>query len=71
MKTFQKFEKFKFYPKITKTGFIKSIDRHSINSRNYAASYFQTFDEVPGPLVPEKIQEHEKIANIFKNCLNS
>ena len=36
---FQKFEKFKFYPKITKTGVIKN-DHHPINSRNYAAAYY-------------------------------
>ena len=36
---FQKFEKFKFYPKITKTGVIKNVDHHPINFRNYAAAY--------------------------------
>ena len=34
---FQKFERFKFYPKITKTGVIKNVDQHPINPRNYAA----------------------------------
>ena len=37
IKIFRKFENFKFYPKITKTGVIKNIE-HSINSRNYAAT---------------------------------
>ena len=37
-----------------------------MNSRNYAAAYYQTLEEVPGPLLPEKNQKLEKIANIFK-----
>ena len=51
---FQNFEKFKFYPKIIKTGVIKNVDHHPINSRNYAAAYCQTLEEVRGPLLPEK-----------------
>ena len=43
---FQKFEKFKFYPKIIKIGVIKSVDHHPMNSRNYAAAYSQTLEEV-------------------------
>ena len=69
IKIFGKFEKkFKFYPKMVKTGVIKNIDHLSINSRNYAAAYLQTLEEVRGPLVPEKIQKHKKVANILKNC---
>ena len=59
---------FKFYPKITKIGVIKKVDHHPINSRNYAAAYYQTLEEVLGTMVPEKIQKHEKFANILKNC---
>ena len=74
MKIFQKIEMFKFYPKITKTGNIKNhhpIDHHPINPRNYASAYYQNMKEIPRPLLPEKIQKHENIANILKNCLNS
>ena len=28
--------------------------------KNYAAAYYQTFEEVPGPLVPEKIRNEKK-----------
>ena len=38
----KKIEKIKFYPKITKTGVIKNVHHHPINSRNYAAAYYQT-----------------------------
>ena len=31
------------------------IDNHSINSRKYAAAYYQTFEEVLWLLVPENI----------------
>ena len=34
---------------------MKKVDHHPINSRNYAAAYYQIFEEVPGLLVPEKI----------------
>ena len=69
---FQKFEKFKFYPKITKTGVIKNVDRHLINSRNYASAYYQTLEEVRGPLLPEKNKKkHDKFQLFEKNCLNS
>ena len=51
---FQKLEKFKFYPKIANTRVIKKVDHHPINSRNYAAAYYQTLEEVRGPLLPEK-----------------
>ena len=69
IKIFQKFENFKFYPKITKNGVIKNIDLHPINSINYATDLYQTFEEeVPGPLVPDKIQKHEKI-KYFKKLL--
>ena len=64
-KKYQNFENFKFYPNITKTGVTKNIDHNPINSRNYAAFYYQTLKEVPAPLLPEKIQKHEKIANIL------
>ena len=57
---------------ITKTGVIKNIDHNPINSRNYDAAYHQNLEEVPRPLLPGKIQKHEKFAEkIFKNCLNS
>ena len=58
-KNFPKIQNFKFYPKNTRTG-VKKIDHHSINSRNYAAACYQTLEEVPGPVVPEKTQKHEK-----------
>ena len=29
---------------------------HPINSKNYAAAYYQTLEEFPGTLVPEEIQ---------------
>ena len=50
---------------------MKNVDHHPINSRNYAAAYYQTLEEVPGPLLPEKNQKHEKTANNFKKLLNS
>ena len=50
---------------------LKNVDHNPIDSRNYAAAYYQTLEKVPGPLLQEKIQEFEKIANIFKNCINS
>ena len=59
--TFQKFEKFRFYPKITKTGVIKNVDHHPTTSRNYATAYYQTLEEVRLPLMPEKNQKHEKL----------
>ena len=70
IKIFRKFEEdfFIFYPKISKTVVIKIIDHHSVFSRNYAAAHYQTLEEVPGPLVPERIQKHEKLANILKSA---
>ena len=50
---FRKNLKFKFYPKITKTG-VKKGWSTSINSGNYAAAYYQTLEEVRGSLLPEK-----------------
>ena len=50
---------------------MKNVDHHPINSRNYATAYYQTLEEVPGPVLPEKTQKNEKIANILKNCFNS
>ena len=44
---------------ITKTG-VKNVNYHPINSRNYAAAYYQTLEEVPAPLLPEKVQKNEK-----------
>ena len=38
---------------------MKNTDHHSINTRKYAAVYYQTLEGVPGPLMPEKIQKHE------------
>ena len=58
---FQKFEKFKFYPEITKTGVIKNVDHYPINSRNYAAAYCQTLEEVRGPLLPGNNEKYEKL----------
>ena len=49
---------------------LKNVDYNPINSRNYAAAYYQTLEEARGPLLPEKIQKHETIANILKNCFN-
>ena len=57
------------YLNITKTEDIKTVDQHPINSRNYAVAYYQTLEEVPGPLLPEKIQKHEKIANTFEKLI--
>ena len=53
---FQKFEKFKFYPKNTKIGVMKNNNHHPINSINYAAAHYHTLEEVRGPLLPEKNQ---------------
>ena len=66
IKIFQKIEKFEFYPKITKTGIIKNVDHHRINSRNYAAAYNQTLEEVRGPLLPEKKSKKMKNCKYFK-----
>ena len=55
---------------ITKAGVKKKVDHNPISSTNYAAFYNQTLEEVPGPLLPEKFKIM-RIANIFKNCLNS
>ena len=63
IKFFQKFEKFKFYPNITKTGVIKNVDHHPLNFRNYAAAHYQTLEEVPWHLLPRKIQKKK-----MKNC---
>ena len=40
---------------------MKNVDHHHINSRNYAAAYYQTAEEVRGPLLPEKIKN-------MRNC---
>ena len=61
IKNFQKFKKFKFYPKITKTEVVKYVDHHPINSRHYAEAYYQTLEEIQGLLLPEKNQKHEKL----------
>ena len=45
--------------------FIQNVVRHPINSGNYAAAYYQTFEEVPGPLVPEKNINSKKKWQIF------
>ena len=63
IKTFQNFEKLNFYPNITKTGVIKNVDNHPINShsQNNAAAYYQKMKDVPGPLLPEKNQNMKKL----------
>ena len=66
---FKKFEKFKFYPKITKTSDINDVDHHPINSRNYAAAYYQTLEEVRGLCCWKKKSKTWKIANIWKKLL--
>ena len=58
IKIFQNFENFKFYPKITESGAIKKGDHHPINSKNYAADYYQNLKDAPGPLL-EKIKKLE------------
>ena len=67
----QTFSKILHYPKITKSGVIKTIDHHPINSRNCATAYYTTLEEVPWSLVPEKSRKQEKMANILKNWLKS
>ena len=57
----KKHKNFKFYPKITKTEVIKNIGHHPINSRNYAAAYYQTLEEITVPLVLQKNQKQEKL----------
>ena len=47
---------------MTKTGVLKNVDHDPINSRNKAAAYYQTLEEVPGPMLQEKIQKQDKIA---------
>ena len=49
---------------MTKTGVLKNVHHDPINSRNKAAAYYQTLEEVPGPLLQEKIQKQEKIGLI-------
>ena len=46
---------------ITETGVIKKVVHNPIIFKNYAAAYYQTLEEVPGPLLPEKAQKQ-------KNC---
>ena len=61
IKIFQKLEKLNFFTlklnvlkflNITKARVIKKVDHNPINSTNYAAAYYQTLEEVPGPLGP-------------------
>ena len=66
IKIFRKLEEFKFYPKITKTGVINKVYQHPINSRNYAAAFYQTLEEVPGPLLPEKFKNMKKLRKFLK-----
>ena len=60
-KILRKLENNKFYPKTTKIRVRKNIAHHSINSRNYAAAYYQILEEIPGPLLPEKIKNMKKL----------
>ena len=53
---------------ITKTGVIKILIS-SNNSKNYAAAYYQTLEEVPGSLLQEIIQKHEKNGKNFQKLL--
>ena len=46
---------------------MKKVNHHPINSINYAAAYYQTLEDVPGLLVPEKTQKHEKMQIFQKN----
>ena len=39
---------------------MKNVYHHPINSRNYAAAYYQTLEEVRGPLLKEKNQKTRK-----------
>ena len=45
----------------------KNVDHHLITFRNQAAAFYQSLEEVPGPLLPEKNQKHKKIAKILQN----
>ena len=45
---------------------IKNIDHHSINSRNYAAAYYQTLVEVPRPLRQKKSKNTKHFQIFFK-----
>ena len=56
MEIFQKIQNLKLYPKSTKTE-VKKMVITIINSGKNAAAYYQILEEVPGPLVPEKIQK--------------
>ena len=38
----------------------KNVDHNPFNSRNYSAAYYQTLEEAPEPLLPEKNQKHQK-----------
>ena len=64
IKIFRKFEKFKFYPKITKIGVIKMLITNPSTLETMQQLIIKTW--MSQGLLPEKVQKHEKIANIFK-----
>ena len=67
IKFFRKFEKsLKFYPKIIKTGVTRNIDNNFINSKNYAAVYCQTLEEVQGPWCRKNFKNMKKLQNLEK-----
>ena len=58
-KFFKNLKSLNFIQKLLKLEF-KKVDQHPINSRSYAAAYYQTL-EVRGSLLPEKNQKHKKL----------
>ena len=48
---------------------MKKIDHYPINSENYEAGYYQTLEEVPGPLLPEKNSKTVKKMQTFQKLL--
>ena len=59
-------KKLKFIQKLLELKSFKKLITNLLTRSNYAAAYYQSLEEVPGPLVQEKIQKHEKIANNLK-----
>ena len=57
-------KKCRFYPKNNKIPDIKNL-KHSIDTRNYAAPYYQTLKEIPWPLNLEKLSKNDQ--NFQKN----
>ena len=62
---FQQIEKFKFYPKITKTG-VKKMINIPLFLQTMQQLSIKTLEEVRGPLLPKKNQKHKKLQIFLK-----